>query len=266
MTRTVALLALAVVAAAPAAAGAQRSVMRGKVVSADSAHRPVEGAEVAIPSLQRVARTGADGEYVLDALPGGAHVVTVRRLGFVPVQRGVIMSGEADDTAAVTFALAPRVAELTAVMVRDDAAEPRAMERERARSNGGAFIGRATLAQNDHAPMSNILRRVPGISLVRYPTNGRTYYALGSSRGTTRMMGQPGRPRSPYCFYQLYVDGVQRYAPSDDPGAQPPPDVDELKPSEYEAIEIYRGGAQVPQQYAGTGAACGTVLLWSRTR
>jgi outer membrane receptor for Fe3+-dicitrate len=130
----------------------------------------------------------------------------------------------------------------------------------------GAFVDRALLEQNEHSVMSNVLRRVPGVSLVRVPGNGKSYSALGSARGTTRVMGQPGRPRSPHCFYQVYVDGVLRYAPSDDPSGQPPPDVDELKPYDYDAIEVYRGGAQVPQRYGGTGAACGTVLLWSRTR
>jgi hypothetical protein len=262
MTRAVASLALAL--SLPVAAGAQpaQSVMRGTVVTADSARRPVEGAEVAIPSLQRVARTGADGEYVLNALPAGAHVVVVRRLGFVAQRRGVIVSGEADDTAAVSVALPPRVNELPTVVASEEAgAGPRAMERERARAHGGAFVDRATLAQSEHSVMTNVLRRVPGISIVRYPSRRGTYNVLGSSRGTTRLRGGPR-----HCFFQIYVDGVLRYAPSDDPTAEPPPNVDELRPHEYEAIEVYRGGAQVPQQYGGTGAACGTVLLWSRSR
>jgi hypothetical protein len=265
-----ALFAALLAAGAPRAAGAQQgpqqSVMRGRVVTADSTHRPIENAEVTIPALGRAARTAADGTYELTGLRGGAHVVDVRRLGFVPVRRGVIMSGEADDTAAVTFALAPSVAALATVLVRDDAGGgAREMERERARSNGGVFVDRATLERNEHSVMTNVLRRVPGVSIVRVPSRQGVINVLGSARGSTRIMGQ-GRPRSPYCFYQIYVDGVLRYAPSDDGGAEPPPDVDQLKVSEYEAIEIYRGGAQVPPQYGGTGAACGTALLWTRTR
>lgn len=255
---------------APAAARAQQppqlSVMRGRVVSSDSSHRPVPDAEIAIAAIQRGARTGPDGEYALTGLPGGAHVVTVRRLGFVPITRGVIMSGEADDTAAVTFALTPSVTELATVSVLDAAGGGlRAMERERAKRNGGAFVDRELLGKNEHTVMSNVLRRTSGVSVIRIPSRTGSINVLGSSRGITRIQSQ-GRRQSPYCFYQIFVDGTLRYAPTDDPSAEPPPDIDQLKVHDFEAIEIYRGGAQVPTQYTGTGAACGTVLLWSRSR
>jgi hypothetical protein len=191
------LAALAPLVAASAQQAPQQSVMRGRVVSADSAHHPIPDAEVTISVLQRGARTGADGTYELSGLPGGAHVVVVRRLGFVPVTRGVILSGEADDTAAVTFALAPNVAALEKVYVREGAGgEPRAMERERARSNGGVFIDRARLEQSEHSVMSNVLRSTPGLSIVRYPSSRGVYNvsAPHAARRASRARGGAVRP------------------------------------------------------------------------
>jgi hypothetical protein len=113
--------------------------------------------------------------------------------------------------------------------------------------------------------MSNVLRSTPGLSIVRYPSSRGVYNVVGTARGTARIAGS-GRRGPPICPYQIYVDGVKQYAPSADLGADPPPDIDTYKVNEYEAVEIYRGGAQVPSQYGGTGAACGTVLFWTRTR
>ena len=45
-----------------------------------------------------------------------------------------------------------------------------------------------------------------------------------------------------------------------------PPDMDTYRPNDYDGVEVYRGLAQTPPAYAGTGAVCGTVLFWSRSR
>ncbi len=41
-------------------------------------------------------------------------------------------------------------------------------------------------------------------------------------------------------------------------------DIFQLRPEEIEAIEIYRGPAQVPAEFGGVGSDCGVVALWSR--
>jgi outer membrane receptor for monomeric catechols len=62
------------------------------------------------------------------------------------------------------------------------------------------------------------------------------------------------------CYMSVYVDGVRIWAA----GSRDPPDFDQLRNNQYEGVEIYRGPAELPTQYAGTGAACGAILLWSR--
>ena len=62
------------------------------------------------------------------------------------------------------------------------------------------------------------------------------------------------------CYMGIYVDGVRLWAP----GSVDPPDFDQMRNNQYEGVEIYRGPAELPIQYQGTGAACGAILLWYR--
>jgi hypothetical protein len=257
--RLICLLALLL----PLSAHAQQGVVRGRVVSGDSAGgRAVEGVEITLPALGRLTRTADDGGFVLEGVPAGTHALRARSLGFEPATRTVALRG-GTDTATVTVTLVPRVVELTTVAVRAKAEAPvrRASERARAMANGGAFVDDTLLARHEHSVMSNVLRRIPGAAIIRYPSNRGAYNVLGSSRGSAGLRGG-----SRYCLYQIYIDGVRRYVPASGGAVEPPPDVDEFKVVDYEAVEIYRGGAQTPMEYGGTGAACGTALFWSRTR
>jgi hypothetical protein len=65
----------------------------------------------------------------------------------------------------------------------------------------------------------------------------------------------------PACYLTVYVDGVRVWSRSQDP----PPDVDQIRAMGIEGIEVYRGPAELPSQYQGTGNACGAVLFWTRT-
>ena len=255
-------LVCAASALAPSDARAQRSVLRGRVVSPDSAGAPTPAVEIAIPALSRGTRTADDGTFSLEALSAGSHEVLVRKLGFEPVTRTIALSGT--DTVTVSFTLAPRVQALAEVEVRDKAAPAvpvrRAFERERARANGGAFVSDTLLASNEHSNMSNVLRRIPGAQIARVQFDRRSYNVLASRRG-----GQSLRSGDKYCYFQIYVDGTLRYAPAA-MNVAPPPDVDEFKVHDYEAIEVYRGPAQTPVQFGGTGAPCGTIAFWTRTR
>jgi hypothetical protein len=256
-----ALLAASVASvASPAAAAAQSSVLVGTVV-ADSSSAPVAGAEVLVEALRRSARVSEEGTFVLRALPAGVHVVTVRGVGFEPLVARVRATGQPGDTVAADFALARRAVTLARVDVKAATTAARGAERTRARQNGGAFVDRETLARSEQSTLSEVLRRVPGLNVQRIFTPRGTINALASSRG-----GGPGSLRAQqavkWCYFQIYLDGVRVYTP--DMGD--PPDLDTFRPADYDAIEIYRGLAETPPAYGGTGAACGTVLLWSRSR
>ena len=74
----------------------------------------------------------------------------------------------------------------------------------------------------------------------------------------------PLDPTSPAaCFCQVYLDGIRIYSPT---GASPAPDLRQYDAGGLEAVEYYPGPATTPLEYGGDGAACGTLLLWTRAR
>ena len=250
--------ALCAALAAPAALGAQQSVLLGTVVG-DSSELPLGGAEVVVAALRRSARVGDDGAFTLRGLPPGLHVVTVRGLGYEPLTARVRVTGA--DTVIADFVLGRRATTLAGVAVTERAPSAvRAAERTRARESGGAFIDREALGKSEHRPMSDVLRRVAGVSVARIFTPRGAINAVASARGGAARAMLPEATK--WCYYQIYIDGVRVYSPDD--GV--PPEIDGFRPTDFEAVEIYRGPAQTPPQYGGTGAICGTVLFWSRSR
>ena len=256
----VALAAAGTLAAAPASARAQGSVLVGTVV-ADSTAAPLAGAEVVVEALRRSTRATDEGSFVLRGLPAGLHVVTVRGVGYEPIVARVRATGQPGDTVAADFALGRRSVTLARVNVK---AAPEALvrpaERKRARENGGVFVGREELVRREHSTMSEVFRQIPGVNLQRVTTPRGSFNAMASSRG-----GAPGsltQSQPKYCYYQVFIDGVRVYTPD----SGDPPDMDTYRPNDFDGVEVYRGLAQTPPAYAGTGAVCGTVLFWSRSR
>jgi hypothetical protein len=65
------------------------------------------------------------------------------------------------------------------------------------------------------------------------------------------------------CFMAVYLDGSPYWSP-DMGGVTPPPDFSTFSVLGLEAVEVYRGPAELPIEYGGPAAACGVVLLWTR--
>ena len=253
------LLAATLLATSAAPAGAQAAVV-GRVIT-DSSGAPVAGAEVAVVTLGRSARSDAVGRFRLD-LPAGAHTVVVRRIGFrqlaLPVELG------AGDSLEVDVALSATVQTLTAVAVEGEANRGRIAAFEERRASGfGAFLGRDDLAEREHSRLSDVLRSHPGIRLVPLFSGG---HAVANGRFSGSI--EPMRPQE--CYMAIYLDGVRIYSPGDaDPTAHPNdkgkgPDIDRYMVNGIEALEVYRGPAETPPEFLGSNAACGTVVIWTR--
>jgi len=63
----------------------------------------------------------------------------------------------------------------------------------------------------------------------------------------------------PACYMQVLVEGMRVYWYD---RSTLPPNIDEYQLSQIEAIEVYHGGAETPSRFSGTGAGCGTILIW----
>src|SRR5690348_10334449 len=117
----------------PAAAQTPAGVLRGVVVDSASGSL-LEGADILIASLHQVARSNEHGVFTLIRLPAGRLELTVRRLGYLPQQQTIILSGGANDSVKVVMVAQPEV--LEAIQV--DAAE-----RHRRQGIEGFYVRRA---------------------------------------------------------------------------------------------------------------------------
>ena len=116
--------------------------------------------------------------------------------------------------------------------------------RHRDGSVGGVFITRADIEKRQAHRLSEVLATVPGVQILRSRGAGQDGIRMARAAG--------GRD----CPVTIWVDG-QRV-----PGLN----VDDIGPSEVEAVEIYKGAASLPAEYnvnRGT-PACGTIAIWTR--
>ena len=236
-------------------------VLVGRVTGPDG--QPIGNAEVAIDSLR--ARTTETGRFVLHPREARAVEVTVRAVGFQPSTARVNLV--ANDTATVDFILSRIVQTLDSVNVEAPSAVVSAKMvafEDRRRSGFGRFYTREALAKQEHSTVANVLR-TSNVKLLMRPNSCGGGYSVATGRGgSTSMSSPPCNSRTfmpPGCYAPIYLDGVAIWGP----GWGPPPDVNQFKVTDLEAIEVYRSAAEVPLQFQMFRSPCGVVLFWTRT-
>lgn len=244
-------------AASPRPVHAQRLVAVKGVILEDSTRVALPNAEIRFVSLGRGTLTDSAGRFLLPDLPAGSHRLLVRRIGYEPLEAMAELAPI--DTLELTLHLTPVPTRLATLESRGTTIPPsparfREFE-ERRRGDHGAFLTREDLDRRASSRFSDVLRGIPGLRLTS--RNGTVTY-LGSGRAS---VGE-----SP-CWAQVILDGALIYDPTTDQGfLTDPPNLDGFSPRELEAVEYYRGTADVPVQYLSRGAICGTLILWSRSR
>jgi uncharacterized protein (DUF2141 family) len=110
LTRVVVLLTL------PAAGIAQQRPPGRTIVGVvtDTAGRPLDSAEVFIPSLRRTTAADTNGRFRFNDIKPGNYQVAVRRLGFYPQRKDAVVTQ--DTGAAVSFTVVPLVTSLAPVV------------------------------------------------------------------------------------------------------------------------------------------------------
>ncbi|MGQ0714483.1 MAG: carboxypeptidase regulatory-like domain-containing protein [Gemmatimonadaceae bacterium] len=208
----------------------------------DESERPVSGAVVELWRTGLSATTDEAGRFELSSLPVGTQSLVVRRIGFAPQQFPVQVASRSPSLTTVVLEKPVRM--LDAVRVSATALYSRRQaELERRRRRGwGHFITREDLERSGGSQLSDLLRRVPGVSVYSSPTGNVVVFRRGST------MSGPCRPT-------VYLDGMRL-------GDQE--DLDFLaNVSTLEAVEVYTSSIQAPPEFWGTG--CGSLVLWTRT-
>lgn len=216
----------------PAVLAAQGgATFRGTVT--DSSGHPLGDVLVSLAELGRSLPTDTAGVFIFHDVPAGLYHVTLRRPQFGPITGTTrLADGDFIDLRFRMRRLVPALdtVEVTArAQVRGWRGE---FERRRA-AGFGAFLTSATF--ENRTKLSDVLASIASLDI---NPNGTVRSRHGSSCASVRYV----------------VDG----APYTSGG------VDDFRPEDIAAIEVYVGPAEVPLEFGGSSARCGVVVLWTR--
>jgi hypothetical protein len=248
--------------AAPAAA----QVVQGYVIE-DGSALGVRNAAVSLLGLvsdSLLARMVApNAEFYFGTGQAGWYRLRVEALGYVPLETQPFHIAPG---AVVTLELRLRAdaIALDPVVVVAERREPLFMPgvRERQRLGFGRVLLRHELAELAGYDLESALQTMVGVRVQRFgsdPTAPPVVHTRAS------VMGGTGS-----CYADLYVDGMRWFSSDRAQGGLDPMDAVNLHQffgislHLIEAIEIYRGAAQVPAEFSGTTAECGVVAVWMR--
>ena len=236
---------LAGVALMSSTASAQSATLAGAVLT-DPGERPIAGAEISIRALGLSARSDSAGQFTIPRVARGQHVVTVRALGFAPIESRISFAG--GQQVEFDFLLAPSAQRLDTVDVK--AKEEEIPSRISMRFTGfeerralglGRFITQDVMEQAGGRKLTDVLlSRIPGISAT-------------VDRGRRRLMSNR-RVLRERCMLRVLVNGV----------IQEGFITDELDPSHVAAVEFHTISTTPPQFNATGSSPCGTLLIWLR--
>jgi hypothetical protein len=241
--RIVPLLVAAMATVASGQIQAGRREMVGFV--RDSAGSAIEGATVQIAG--NALRTDPRGSFRLWAPDVDTLTIVVHRLGFEALEALLTATSKQWDTVVVELS---RVAQNVSGMTVTSSATRRALALadfdERKARGLGIFLGRSDILARNPSRLSDLLRDKRGVRLVRLSNN---YYGVRFAAYSATMRGRG-------CTPSMWVDGQLA------PGME----IDDLLPSDIQAIELYESFSTVPVEFTPRASTvpCGTIVIWTR--
>jgi hypothetical protein len=248
---------------------------------------PIADADVYLAEIGRHAHTDASGEARVREIPRGVYELRVRRLGFAAA---AVLIAVQTDSSRISVLLRPAAATLDTVRVVESALmTERHREFELRRRGGlGRYLGPEQLAKESLLEFPVVaIQHFPGLALItgragqwqlasRHGSCGvdTTYEVLnpaaamrepqgsrvtGAGSGARQTVAEAATsPSSCFsdhpCHVKLFLD--------DQPVAES--DIGIVHTSELYGVEYYSTG-NAPPRYQVSGAACGIILLWTRT-
>jgi hypothetical protein len=200
--------------------------------------QPLEGAEVILLDIHRLARANQMGEARIDGVPRGPQRVRVRKLGYVPSEITVAFSG---DTTGAVFRLPRSAIRLGTIDIEADWVPPKIRDMERRQRMGiGRFLNAEVLDKDRNRDFGVLVSaRFPGIRLVT-DQSGRQHFTSSRGSGT--------------CPITTFLDDV-------------PVDLTEdiyiIKTWDLAAVEYY-SETEIPVEYRSRAPGCGLLLAWSK--
>ena len=214
---------------------------------------PLAQARIRIAGTDATVLTGRNGRFHLDSLSAGQHVLEVRLLGYLAIQRPVEI--EAGGTLDVQVVLMSAPIPLKAVEVQAERALLPAMRRfeERRAHGNGHYMNRQEIERLQPRVITDVLRRVPGVQI--QPVNGP--FGANEMVRMARTTGVMGARTCPVLFY---LNGTPFPVTGDFSINQ------YVAPEDVIAIEVYAGMSQIPPEFQANllNARCGVIAIWTR--
>lgn len=251
------MVALILLMATPGSA----QVLGGRVLE-DGTERPLATATVRILDLSgnvvAADESGPDGGFELEVGRSGQHLLIVDLLGYAQVQ--VVLDLPAEERVHAEILMTPEAVPVEPVVVEAEPRNPGLQATgyyERRDRGMGLGIDRAEIEERHPRRVSDLLQgkaRTRVVRSSRLPWQDVRF--VGSEK--VNMLGIT------YCWPAILVDGIvaRRAIEGTSPGTW----LDEIAPppSQIEAVELFRSGAEVPSRFGATGSSCGIVAIWTR--
>jgi hypothetical protein len=257
-------LAVAALGATPSLARAQVAGVFTGVVTRDTLGHAISGAAVALPALNRAMQTNASGEFRFAEVPAGMYLVTVRAIGFAPFADSIAIKPGQTLDGDLSLTLATQVLDTLITKADRSTVESRSLaefDTRRKANIFGAFVSDSTLRANETSKLSSLIGVLAGARMIHGKATD-VFLAAGHdvSMGGPAFLSRPGP-----CFATIYIDArldwsaAQPHAPD-----ETPPNLGNMRASDYAGIEFYATPAAAPAEFSSTGSSCGVLLLWTR--
>ena len=241
------------------------------VVTDRNSGSQLSGVHVAMGSGTQGVLSDLRGEFVLDRLIGGQHVVRFSMIGYTPRADTIRVVPGRVTTVEVSLSVDPVQLDPIEVSVeRREIVLQRRGFYHRQKTGFGKFIDREEIEMRGPSEMTDLFSGMAGVDLYADPLNQlEKWVVLRSGRHMTlepRTLADddpgPGRPTDIYqrCFPRVYIDGIIAHRGGDEP-ARLDTFVD---PGVVAGVEVYASVSGLPPEYQGHGTFCGTILIWTR--
>ena len=234
------MLAALLAVAFGAETGAAQATLRGRVIDSELG-QPLPSAVVGIQPGPPALTTDTLGRFEAQGLAAGNAEVTIQTIGY---SRGVFTvhmpaSGVVEAVFVLDFT-GYRLPEVV-VQARAELLMPRYLDFEqRRRRNLGAYIRWDEIKAQGYSSVGDALRVVRG---VRIQCNQQTFECFAVMA------------RTPQCHPTWWIDGMEVHSFHENTPIR-----------DVYGIEIYRGPGEVPGEFSGSNAACGVIVMWTKSR
>lgn len=253
------LLLLAIIAAAPQAASAQ--TLRGRVID-EATGALLRQVHVSVLHEHRdsVLATvlAADGRFLFEMRDGAEYRLRAEALGYTTLLSAAVRA-DRGQMVDVDLRLRADAIALEPLTVTARQTEPHFMRdlRRRQQAGWGRFLMREDLEERTGARLLDVLASVQGLSVSQVTDSAGALLPLFTARTTGAMRE---------CYTGVYVNGFRQFPMrTTEESEYRMHEVLALNLWEIEAIEVYRGVAELPAEYSDPGARCGAIGIWLRS-